>query len=182
MLIGAKLKVIRKSKGLSLRALSEQCDVTVGALSQIENDNTSPSISTLKRILKALGSSMGDFFQTVEKQEADQIVFRPEELIDASPVKGVALLGLPKIARDQGIQLLCETYQPGASTGPDYYSHEGEECGVCLEGRVELRVNGNSFILEPGDVYAFNSTLQHCFTNIGPEAARIVSACTPSSF
>ena len=62
MLIGAKLKVLRKNEGYSLRKLAELSDVTVGTLSQIENDNTSPSIGTLKRVLRALNMSMGEFF------------------------------------------------------------------------------------------------------------------------
>ena len=42
MLIGPKLKVLRKNEGHSLRKLAELSDVTVGTLSQIENDKTSP--------------------------------------------------------------------------------------------------------------------------------------------
>lgn len=183
MLIGAKLKVIRKNKKLSLRALAELSDVTVGTLSQMENDNTSPSVSTLKRVLKALGLSMGEFFDSVETSEGrDQVVFSPDDQVDVSPIDGLNLLGIPRSAREQNIQLLSETYQPGGSTGGKYYTHEGEECGICLEGEIDLHVDGQTHRLRPGDIYYFDSQKQHRFTNVGSGPARIVSACTPSSF
>lgn len=183
MLIGSKLKVFRKNKGLSLRALAELSDVTVGTLSQIENDNTSPSVGTLKRVLKALSLSMGEFFDSIEANETgERVCFPPAEQVEVSPLEGLSLLGLPRSARSQRIQILSETYQPGAGTGKDYYSHEGEECGVCLEGEVELGVDGQIYRLGPGDIYYFDSQKQHRFTNVGKTVAKIISACTPSSF
>jgi transcriptional regulator with XRE-family HTH domain len=183
MLIGSKLKVFRKNKGLSLRALAEISDVTVGTLSQIENDNTSPSVGTLKRVLRALGLSMGEFFDSVENNEpGDKLCFPTNEQVNVSPLDGLSLLSIPRSARTQKIQILSECYEPGASTGKDYYSHEGEECGVCIEGEVELRVDGEVYQLKPGDMYYFDSQKQHRFTNVGEGAAKIISACTPSSF
>ncbi|MEM7791315.1 MAG: cupin domain-containing protein [Verrucomicrobiota bacterium] len=183
MLIGAKLKVVRKSKGLSLRALAELSDVTVGTLSQMENDNTSPSVGTLKRVLKALGMSMGEFFDIVESNESrERVTYPKENQVNVSPIEGLTLLGIPRSAREQKIQLLAETYKPGTSTGREYYSHEGEECGICLEGEVELHVDGHTYTLKPGDIYYFDSQKQHRFTNIGNKEAKIISACTPSSF
>jgi len=183
MLIGAKLKVFRKNKGLSLRALAEISDVTVGTLSQIENDNTSPSVGTLKRVLKALGLSMGEFFDSIESNEGGaRVCFAPKDQVDVSPLEGLSLLGIPRSEGSQQIQILSETYEPGASTGKDYYSHEGEECGICLEGEVEMRVDGHIYKLGPGDMYYFDSHKQHRFTNVGTTVAKVVSACTPSTF
>jgi transcriptional regulator with XRE-family HTH domain len=183
MLIGAKLKSYRKSKGLSLRAVAEISEVTVGTLSQIENDKTSPSVGTLKRVLKALDLSMGQFFSVIEDDDSSsQIVFKAEDRVNVSPLEGLSLYALPKFAGERKIQMLFEVYEVGAGTGNDYYSHEGEECGVCLEGLIELHVDGKTYRLEPGDMYYFDSTKQHRFTNIGETQARVISACTPASF
>jgi len=183
MLIGSKLKVLRKKKKLSLRALAELSDVTVGALSQMENDNTSPSISTLKRVLNALGVSMGEFFDAVEDGEnGTKVCFSADDQVDVSPLDGLNLLGIPQSAREQQVQMLSEIYEPGATTGTDYYSHDGEECGICIEGEIELRVDGQVYRLGPGDMYYFESQKQHRFTNTGGTVARVISACTPPTF
>lgn len=183
MLIGAKLKVLRKNAGYSLRKLAELSDVTVGTLSQIENDNTSPSIGTLKRVLKALEMSMGEFFDIVENNEpSDQIIYSSADQNDVSPLEGLKLQGIGGTSRSRKIQLLAETYSPNTSTGDEYYSHEGEECGICLEGEIELRVDGMVYQLKPGDMYYFDSQKQHRFTNLSKKPAKLISACTPSSF
>jgi transcriptional regulator with XRE-family HTH domain len=182
-LIGSKLKVLRKQRKLSLRALAELSDVTLGTLSQMENDNTSPSVGTLKRVLRAMDMSMAEFFDAVENTEpSNQVCFRQDEQVDASPLPGLKLLGIPRSAREQKVQLLSETYEPGGATGKDYYSHEGEECGLVVEGQIELRVDGQVYQLGPGDMYYFDSQKQHRFTNIGESIARVVSACTPPTF
>ncbi len=183
MLIGAKLKVLRKNEGYSLRKLAELSDVTVGTLSQIENDNTSPSIGTLKRVLRALNMSMGEFFDSVENNEPkDQVIYSSADQVDVSPLESLKLLGMNGLASSRKIQLLAETYAPHSSTGDEYYSHEGEECGICLEGAIELRVDGTVYHLGPGDMYYFDSQKQHRFTNNSDEPAKLISACSPSSF
>ena len=183
MLIGAKLKVLRKNEGHSLRRLAELSDVTVGTLSQIENDKTSPSVGTLKRVLKALNMSMGEFFDSVENNEPiDQVIYSSADQVDVSPLKGLKLLAINGLSSIRKIQLLAETYEPHSSTGDEYYSHEGEECGICLEGEIELRVDGMVYHLKPGDMYYFDSQKQHRFTNSSDQPAKLISACSPSSF
>ena len=58
--VGQRLRDLRATRGLSLRALAEASGVTASALSQIENGKNSPSVSTLKKILTALGTTLGE--------------------------------------------------------------------------------------------------------------------------
>ena len=62
MTIGNKLKNLRNLCGLTQEELADRCDLTKGYISQLENDITSPSISTLTDILSALGSNLKNFF------------------------------------------------------------------------------------------------------------------------
>ena len=78
--------------------------------------------------------------------------------------------------------ILREVYQPGADTGEEMLSHEGEEGGVVIRGRVELSVGGQSRVLGPGDAFYFNSTLPHRFRNPGRDECEIISASTPPTF
>ena len=67
----------------------------------------------------------------------------------------------------------------GADTGPDVYSHEGEEAGLVITGQIELTVAGETRLLKEGDAYHFNSRLAHRFRNPGSGECVIVSAATP---
>jgi mannose-6-phosphate isomerase-like protein (cupin superfamily) len=80
------------------------------------------------------------------------------------------------------LQMMLERYQPGADTGKSMLSHESEESGLVLQGRLELTVGDEVYVLNKGDAYLFNSTLPHRFRNTGREECVVVSACTPPSF
>ena len=62
------------------------------------------------------------------------------------------------------------------------YAHEGEETGVLVEGRLELTVGDETFVLECGDSYYFDSTKPHRFRNPFEAPARLISATTPANF
>jgi mannose-6-phosphate isomerase-like protein (cupin superfamily) len=61
-------------------------------------------------------------------------------------------------------------------------SHEAEEGGIVLRGRLEVTVGDQVQVLVAGDAYRFNSRLPHRFRNAGNEECVLVSACTPPSF
>ena len=67
-------------------------------------------------------------------------------------------------------------------TGEELLTHEGEETGILVEGRLELVVGLETFILEAGDSYYFESTKPHRFRNPFDVPARLISAATPANF
>ena len=83
---------------------------------------------------------------------------------------------------ESNLQILHERYRPGADTGRSMLSHEAEEGGIILAGRLEVTVADQVRTLSPGDAYRFNSRLPHRFRNTGREDCVLVSACTPPSF
>jgi transcriptional regulator with XRE-family HTH domain len=54
-----KLRAIREGKGVSLRALKKCSGVAVATLARIEGGNYDPRLSTLRRLAKALGVTVG---------------------------------------------------------------------------------------------------------------------------
>ena len=76
MSIGSKIKQLRVFYGLTQEELANRCELTKGYISQLENDLTSPSISTLTDILSTLGTNLKNFFND---EEQETIVFHPED-------------------------------------------------------------------------------------------------------
>lgn len=70
--IGKKIKNLRTLNGLTQEELADRCELTKGFISQLENNNNEPSISTLQDILTALGTNLKEFFSD---DEDEQIVF-----------------------------------------------------------------------------------------------------------
>lgn len=181
--IGQKLKTIRKQRGLSQRELASRAGLTNGTISLIEQNRTSPSVASLKSLLDAIPISMAEFFSTIEDADTPKVFYKANEFTEIAPDSaGKLSLRMLGDAQNHTLQVLHETYPPGADTGPEAISHEGEEAGIVVRGSIEVTVNGSSAILNPGDGYLFDSRQPHRFRNIGKDVCEIVSACTPPSF
>ena len=175
--VGERLQSIRKLKGLSQRELAKRAGVTNSTISMIEKNSVSPSISSLRKVLGGIPMSMVEFFSEEVLQEIPtQIVYKANELIDISD--GAVTMKLV----GRAIAFLNEIYPPGADTGEEMLTHEGEETGILVEGRLELVVGIETFVLEAGDSYYFESTRPHRFRNPFDVPARLISAATPANF
>ena len=187
--IGARLRAERIARGLSQRQLATRAGVTNGLISQIEQNRSSPSVASLKRILYALPMTLSDFFNA-EEETGEKIFYSAGELVEITPPgmrnrgEGGANVSLRQVGGTarRSLQMLHEHYPPGADTGVELYSHEAEEAGIVVAGRIELTVGQQTRILGPGDAYFFDSRMPHRFRNTGSEDCVIVSACTPPSF
>ncbi|WP_413851905.1 cupin domain-containing protein [Albidovulum sp.] len=184
---GARLKEEREKRRLSQRQLAAQTGVTSGMISMIEQNRTSPSVATLKKILAGLDISLGDFFAGTADTGA-KWHFRHSEFREITPKAKLGEAGGGVAFRQIGrpgasaIQMLHETYAAGADTGPELYSHDAEEAGVVIAGRILVTVGEETQLLGAGDGYLFNSRTPHRFRNPGPGDCVIVSACTPPTF
>lgn len=184
--VGARLKAIRQQNGLSQRQLAETSGVPHGQISMIETNKSSPSVASLRKILGGLNLGMSEFFEP-EASEDDKPFYTPSELRDltsrlyseANGFKGTITLKQIGNARLHGLQILQETYEPGADTGADMLEHVASEGGIVITGEIEVTVGDRVMILKAGDSYLFNSREPHRFRNISDRQATVVSACTP---
>ena len=60
--VGKKLKALRLGNNLTQDELASRLELTKGFISLLENNKTSPSMSTLFNILEVLGTDVHDFF------------------------------------------------------------------------------------------------------------------------
>lgn len=176
---GERLKTLRQNAGLSQRQLAERAGVPHGQISMIETGRSSPSVASLRRILGGMGITMSAFFEP-DTASAAQVFFRAADLTDLTGHLGdgvqIAQVG---DALAHGLQILAETYAPGADTGEAMLDHEANEGGIVVAGEIEVTVGEARAVLGPGDAYLFDSRAPHRFRNIGATPARIISACTP---
>lgn len=178
--IGQRLHAIRTRLGLSQRQLGRVSGVANATISQIEAGKLNPTVSMLKKVLDGIPMSLGEFFSD-HGESAERIFFRAEELTEIAD-GGVSFRQVGANLRNKSIQLLQESYRPGAGTGRHAIRHEGEECGIVLKGRLEVTVGDQVAVLTTGDAYYFRSEQPHQFRNTGNDVCELITACTPPSF
>src|ERR1700758_3301902 len=71
--LGELLRKLREERGVSLRSLAEESGFSASFLSQVENGQASPSISSMERIAAALGITLWQFFQAAEGKRANVV-------------------------------------------------------------------------------------------------------------
>jgi transcriptional regulator with XRE-family HTH domain len=179
---GTEVRGLRKARGLSLSKLAQQSALSVGYLSQIERNISTPSVKALSAIARALGVTVGWFFSggqagppaekgiVVRKGNRRRIIFR-DEFVD--------YLLSPNL--EGSLELIESHFGPGASTG-EPYTHRGEECGVVTQGRLEVTVGARRFVLEEGDSFNFLSTEPHGYRNVYDGVTIVVYAITPPTY
>ena len=178
--IGPRLYAIRARLGVSQRQLARVSGVANATISQIEAGKLNPTVSMLKKVLDGVPISMSEFFAD-DADFAERIFFRADELTEIAD-GGVSFRQVGANLHNKSIQFLKECYQPGAGTGKHAITHEGEECGIVLSGRLEVTVADQVSVLTSGDAYYFRSDQPHQFRNVGNVTCELISACTPPSF
>ncbi|MGN6097512.1 MAG: cupin domain-containing protein [Bosea sp. (in: a-proteobacteria)] len=185
--VGGRLREIRLAAGLSHRELASRSGVTHSLISLIEQNRNSPSVASLRKILDGVPMSMVNFFDEA-RAPRDRVFFEAADLIDLTSrlhqVNGGDSRGNMSFrqvgdAQAHNLQILHESYEPGADTGATMLKHNSHEGGVVLSGELEITVGDQVKVLKPGEAYLFDSRVPHRFRNIGAERCIVVSACTP---
>ncbi len=165
--VGAAIRELRQRHGLTIAQVSEQANVSRGMLSKIENGQTTPGLDTLARIARALGVPMSILFSRYDSPGTTaQHVKRGHgmETVRRGTKDGHTY---HLLAYGHGPHKLFEpfliTIQDDSQRYPTF-NHPGTEFIYMLEGRVEYRCGGQTYLLEPGDALSFQGTTPH-----GPE-------------
>ena len=156
MSIGNKIKAIRNRCNLTQKELADRCELTKGYISQLENDLTSPSISTLTDILTALGTNLKEFFDESDDQ---QIVFRHDDFFEkVDDDKKITWL-VPNSQKNE-MEPILYTLEVNAQTDVDY-PHEGQEFGYVIEGKIEVNYGSKKVVCNKGESFYFTTDKNH---------------------
>jgi transcriptional regulator with XRE-family HTH domain len=166
--IGSKIRAIRKRKKVTIAVMCEGTGLSKGFISNVENNNTSPSINTLQTIANYLDVPLP--YLLLEKKQHMRVVRKAERTYSSFND-----LKIEHISSKGGLRLMSVEFPLGASIG-EAHAHEGEECHLVLEGKVLAEQGEDSLILEEGDSFSWNASVPHTVTNIGAVKAVVLIA------
>lgn len=187
--LGMRIRQVRLEKGLKVLDVAAKTGLTSSSISQVERSKISPTIVTLKKIAAALDHPLGDFFDRPveedngnepELQELSPVVHQHERKL-LSPGKGITFQLLnPDMSGP--IEFIYNIYEPGTGTGIGQYSHPGSECGLILQGELQITIRDKVYLLKEGDSITFKSSEPHSKINTGTVPCICVWANNPPYF
>lgn len=170
--MGEKLRVIRKQKGMTLSELAKVANCSASLISGIERGVANPSFTTVKAITDALGVLPSQFLTenmepTIQPDPVAAVVKREQRKV---MIMGLVRFELLSRGGNVPFEFVLSEYEAGAST-ERLLVHEGVECGLLLEGELQVEFEHKVYRLKPGDSISFPSRTPHRVSNPGKKRA-----------
>src|SRR5271170_7722027 len=169
--IGARVKALRESAGLSLRDLSERSGVSAPMLSQVERGETSPTLTVAARIAAGLELRLSQLLR-LDESGAVTIVRAAERQRGGNKRRGHGFEVLTSGQPGQRAELSRHTLAPGGATGAadgegggPLHEPGSRETALVERGAIQLICDGASYELKEGDCVTFDADLPHHFEN-----------------
>jgi len=138
-------------------------------MSLVENNKTSPSLSTLESIADFLQVPLA--FLLLKQEERMKVVRKGERTFSMYKDR----LKVEHLGEEGGLRLVMIEIPAGH---PDQGEnvHEGVECHMVLKGKVRVTQGEDEYTLEEGDTFSWQSCVPHKVVNIGDDSAVILIA------
>jgi transcriptional regulator with XRE-family HTH domain len=177
--IGARVRSLRRERGLTIEQVAAATGLTKGFISQLERDTASPSLSSLARICDALGVRMGDVFDTGGREMVRLVRHgeRPEAGWSAHHF-------LLSPAQERRLQAIESVIPPGGSAGDEPYSFPGDvEFVYVVSGALEMHVGDERYVLQAGDALTYPLREPHRWANASKEEpAHVLWVAVPNPY
>ncbi len=164
--IGAEIGMLRRGLALTSAALARKAGISAAMLSRIEAGTTSPSLTTVTEIARALGVPVARLFASHDQQRDCSLVRGGEGVkVDRHGSRNGHRYELLGHSLTGGIFVEPYLVTLDADAGPHAsFQHAGVEFVHVLAGRMEYRFQDETFELRPGDSLLFDCNGLH-----GPE-------------
>lgn len=170
--LGDRVRLLRSQRGWSLEELATASGVSRSMLSQVERNETNPTVVVALAIAKALGVSLDDLAapgdsspMEVIRGDDSQYVYRSDEscrIRTLSPLSAQRELEFYEIELPRGGELRSAPHFGGT-----------QEFLTVHHGAVQVESGDHATMLSAGDSVAYPADVPHAILNVGEETALV---------
>jgi transcriptional regulator with XRE-family HTH domain len=175
--LGKSVQRLRKANNLSLSELSEHSGVAKSIISQIERNETNPTLATIWRLAQALDVSIERVLQ-----ERDDSAFLEKMSRGDTPIL-VSDDGKCRLAITGWIKtvdwLQCYDFfaEPGGVLASEAHPRGAVECLTVLEGELTVEAAAERENVRAGETLRYRADRPHLIRNDGVTPARAQMVC-----
>lgn len=160
--IGTRIKDRRKGLSLTISEMSSYTGLSCGYLSNIERNQTSPTLANLNTICEVLGTTLSDMIRT---ESDEKVVVRKEERFVRRYRNGSEIIEVIDFGKG-GDLYEYSTILPGAEPGL-VSKHPYDEIGTVLSGSLVVNIDGVRHELHENDSIYIRARCLHSTENEG---------------
>jgi XRE family transcriptional regulator, regulator of sulfur utilization len=175
--LGRTVLKLRKANNMSLSELSEQSGVAKSIISQIERNETNPTLSTIWRLAQALDVSIERVLRGSDDEPFIEKSSRGETPILVSEDGRCRLAIIGWIKTVEWLQWYDFSAEPGGALASEPHQPGSIECLSVLEGELEIEVAGVVETAGVGDTLRYRCDRPHVIRNRGAAPARATLVC-----
>lgn len=174
--IGSKIKEARARLGMSQKDLADKIRLTSSFISQLENNQTSPSLNSFFQIADVLGLSPSSLLQS------DKITKDVKWLIKKDAVRKNLLEKEPgysifNIISGDKTSAYMAVIDPGAELYKHFLTYKKEELIHVTKGSVSVKVENTEKELKAGDSICLKDSLPSLWRNKNTEEVELLVIC-----
>lgn len=147
------LRNLRKSKNMTIGALSESSKVSAAVISKLERNQASPELDTLFRLGKSMGMTATDLISLAENPTSHRNKAKRYDSGDFS----FEAISYANCKCHYG-----SAKKSGDLSRPEIHEDDYEICWV-LDGHVEISLPDETHQLSKGDALQFDAILPHSY-------------------
>jgi transcriptional regulator with XRE-family HTH domain len=174
--LGAKLKMYRTKRKLSLMELAARSGISKSLISQIERSLVNPSVATIRSLARALEIPV--FLLFLDDEPRGDLVRHDQRRRLFLPGSTVERHVLTPEHRQRFV-LLTMNVHPDEPSAVELTQHTGEECVYVRTGSLTVQLGNQEIVLEEGDSLYFDALVPHRFINCGRTVAEVISCIAP---
>jgi transcriptional regulator with XRE-family HTH domain len=169
--LGKTIQRLRKAYNMSLGELSEQSGVAKSIISQIERNETNPTIGTIWRLSRALDTSLGEVLKNDDSPNFIEAAGRNAipVLTSQDGLCTLHIIGWLNVV--EAIQWYDFHAKPGGMLESEPHQPGSVEHLSVLEGTLEVTVGGDVKVARQGETLRYRGDRDHKIVNIGDVAA-----------
>jgi transcriptional regulator with XRE-family HTH domain len=175
--LGKTIQRLRKAYNLSLSELSEQSGVAKSIISQIERNETNPTLATIWRLSQALDISIERVLATVDDEPFIEKSSRTDTPILVSDDGKMRLAIIGWIKTIEWLQWYDLTSEPGGVLDSDPHQRGSVESLSVLEGEFEVEVGGVVQRAKAGESLRYRSDHPHTVRCVSDAPGRATMVC-----
>jgi transcriptional regulator with XRE-family HTH domain len=151
--LGARVRTLRRERGLTLKGLGRLAGLSHPFLSQVERGLARPSVGSIERIAAALDVSVARLWSPPRQGDGVRLIRSGEGAPDEH--------GMRDLPGDPGAPALRE-WSARSRRWPDEYDvQEGELAVYVARGALEVDLDGTIHELAEGDTLRFGGSTPH---------------------
>jgi transcriptional regulator with XRE-family HTH domain len=175
--LGKTVQRLRKAYNLSLSELAEQSGVAKSIISQIERNETNPTLATIWRLSQALDVSIERVLATSEEEPFIQKSSKADTPILLSDDGKVRLAINGWIKTVEWLQWYDVQAEPGGVLDSEGHQRGSVECLSVLDGEFEVEVGEAVQHAKAGETLRYRCDRRHTVRCVGNAPGRANMVC-----